>query len=423
MLGRTVRLLRFALLQTETARSLLVSQLIGTSPMQPLLSALAGRSHASLTAIGFLLPLLLLMAAVSTAGWHSLGCRDPVGAQGLGLLGSPSVDPTADQLVGCFNASLIVGVGQVSAEQEGLRRASTVEKQFAAETLAFVTPWNPDGYDLAARFAKKLDWVSPVGLRFENGLLQGMDVMHYDHFRRWKEQHPTMKVVPRVQMNGVVDPDVIITNIKGLKLFRAGLIDGLVIEFGYIRMSADVLPILKSCLARLRKALGPGRSLVFVLPAPQVAVYLPQQIAAELGPLVDRFILMMYDAHGNAPPCAPLAWVRDGIRSFVSREKLLIGINWYGRTSNGDAISGETLLRHLRLLEHEQGSGQLWQWSPPPVAEHSISVASEHGEQTVLSFPTPYSLSLRMAAATQDGCAGIAIWEIGQGVPRFFDLL
>lgn len=52
----------------------------------------------------------------------------------------------------------------ILTENRAYNRKSVAIKQFNESVLAYVTPWNNRGYDIAKIFAKKFTHVSPVWL-------------------------------------------------------------------------------------------------------------------------------------------------------------------------------------------------------------------------------------------------------------------
>uniref|UniRef100_A0A915DJ10 GH18 domain-containing protein n=1 Tax=Ditylenchus dipsaci TaxID=166011 RepID=A0A915DJ10_9BILA len=120
---------------------------------------------------------------------------------------------------------------------------------------------------------------------------------------------------------------------------------------------------------------------------------------------------------------APIRWVEANIRYFLQiaegnglpPTKLLIGLNWYGydRTGGGsDAIIGNKFIELLSdpftNLEFDDEAG-----------ENRI----KWGRDGIAYFPTIKSIQLRLQLANQLGIAGIAIWELGQGLDHFTSVL
>lgn len=83
--------------------------------------------------------------------------------------------------------------------------------------------------------------------------------------------------------------------------------------------------------------------------------------------------------------------------------------------SNGGAIIGRDYLalleKHRPALEWDKNSG-----------EHLFFYTADKDIKHVVFYPSLKSISLRLEEARSWGC-GISIWEIGQGLDYFFDLL
>ena len=102
---------------------------------------------------------------------------------------------------------------------------------------------------------------------------------------------------------------------------------------------------------------------------------------------------------------------------------MLMGIPFYGYDGM-DAITGPTLIddlkrytveiRYLKEKEHVIRSG----WSEYLTA----SFVDEKGKLHTIHYPTLKFLEERIALARKVKC-GIAIWELGQGLDYFMDLL
>ena len=58
----------------------------------------------------------------------------------------------------------------------------------------------------------------------------------------------------------------------------------------------------------------------------------------------------------------------------------------------------------------------------PEWSEHSIEFTNSNGQRETIYYPTPIFIQRRIERITALG-ASISIWEIGQGVDMFYDLL
>lgn len=176
--------------------------------------------------------------------------------------------------------------------------------------------------------------------------------------------------------------------------------------------------------------------LIYVIPAPRSQSLAEQdfgpQDLKELSDSVDGFSLMTYDFSGpqNPGPNAPLPWIRSCLHlllgdnaqdgSHKHAHLIFLGINFYGNDfilsqgAGGGAITGRDyvslLERHRPLLRWEEKS-----------SEHFF-IYSDNNVQHAVFYPSLMSISTRLDEARAWG-ASLSIWEIGQGLDYFFDLL
>lgn len=173
---------------------------------------------------------------------------------------------------------------------------------------------------------------------------------------------------------------------------------------------------------------------------------------------VDGFSLMTYDFSGpqNPGPNAPLKWIHSTLlllldASVVDKKlakKIFLGINFYG---NDFVISGGTFCMPIYILASAEvhtrcpnlifssaglGGGpivgreylSLLEQHKPEIhweensAEHYFVYSDNQNVDHVVFYPSLMSISQRLQLALSWG-AGISIWEIGQGLDYFFDIL
>ena len=109
---------------------------------------------------------------------------------------------------------------------------------------------------------------------------------------------------------------------------------------------------------------------------------------------------------------------RCDCRHDEEASKLLLGLNFYGNNfmlpQGGKAIVGheylDLLRQHMPKLTWDKRT-----------KEHAFDYHSELHQHRVY-FPSVMSISKRCDLAEKHGM-GIAIWEIGQGLEQFYELL
>ncbi|CAN0407978.1 unnamed protein product, partial [Phaeothamnion confervicola] len=259
--------------------------------------------------------------------------------------------------------------------------------------------------------------------------------------------------------------------------------DGFVLELPLQAVTAEIISAAKrlyreggSAAAFTAKPDGDGggssSDLLFILVAPP-GVVMPEEVAKRLDRLVHRYSLMTYDfavrgsvdsSSGSAAggsggfdggvsfPNAPLPWVRQavdllaGSLPLASRRagKVLVGLPFYGYDNGRAVLAHEFLAALLTATVQEEAAvaaavgvvagtkrgandgATVLRWDAE--AHEHVSVYAAKGEadgneRHVVTYPTPRFLADRIAAAAAAaGAGGIAIWELGQGMPLVFDL-
>lgn len=176
--------------------------------------------------------------------------------------------------------------------------------------------------------------------------------------------------------------------------------------------------------------------LIYVIPAPHSQNlaehdFGPQDLQ-ELGDFVDGFSLMTYDFSEpqNPGPNAPLSWIHSSMQLLLGGDDeggvhsyahmIFLGINLYGndfalsKGSGAGAIMGRD---YLSLLEKHR---PMVRWDEKS-AEHFFIYSLDNMQHAVF-YPSLKSISMRLDEARAWG-AGLSLWEIGQGLDYFYELL
>ncbi|KAF0923541.1 hypothetical protein E2562_006423, partial [Oryza meyeriana var. granulata] len=241
-------------------------------------------------------------------------------------------------------------------------------RYFRNPVLAYVTPWNSKGYDMAKLFSAKFTHISPVwyDLKSDGNKLVLEGQHNFD--ARW---------VSELQSNGsLVLPRVVLEAFLGVVLLKKELrdkaidlivsecrdkgYDGVVLESWSRWALYGVLedPELRNMALQFVKHLGKTLhltssnlrthhhlKLIYVIPAPRTTQLNNQDFGPEdllqLADSVDGFSLMTYDFSGpqNPGPSAPLSWIQYSLKTLLAAKgsashghshMIFLGINFYG---------------------------------------------------------------------------------------------
>jgi chitinase domain-containing protein 1 len=320
-----------------------------------------------------------------------------------------------------------------------------------------VTPWNGRGYDLAKWFASKFTHISPVWyqLVLEDNMkpeLRGGHDVDQGWLQELKSAYRPPKIIPRVQLQlSQKAAETILYYPQGQAEQLTDILVAEAEKYGYdgVTLELPAPHLFTALIGRIGDALHDiEKELVLVIP--------PQHTHEQYGTVfnanhigkvvddVDYFTVMTYDhagAVGREGPNSPLPWMKDVIRGLVSdieddfesvgdsldkevdhedlekfrARKILMGLPFYGyRFSSAQGPEACTASNYLELLRKESRSLILWD-----VHSKEHRLVDSGGS---LWYPSLLSLLYRLQLAEEMG-VGIAIWELGQGLDQFIDVL
>ena len=344
---------------------------------------------------------------------------------------------------------------------------------FVGEVLGYITPWNGEGWNLAVKYAKKLDFVVPVWFQLsvaDDGTLEIAGEGNSTWTGEMLAANPAVKVVPRVILEktskkayqSLLDSDDRIDELSTrlVSFVKQHSWPGLTFEIwmpGSLLISSqspsDDVALQTRMIEKVAKAFKRAR-LLLILPVPPPRNYqnndFDGNVFLRLSEFVHRFSVMSYDFSSSmAGPNSPLVWF-EGIVTFLTEKfdaeeleeweaeerytkllsKLLMGFPFYGykftplpkskedkrrmKTHESQAITGP---QYLDILNDYK---PVLEWSEK--YEEHVLAYTEDSTKVEVYYPTQTMLQVRADSAQKMG-VGLAIWELGQGLDIFFDIL
>uniref|UniRef100_A0A8C8Z4S3 Chitinase domain-containing protein 1 n=1 Tax=Prolemur simus TaxID=1328070 RepID=A0A8C8Z4S3_PROSS len=292
----------------------------------------------------------------------------------------------------------------VVLEHRSYCSARARDRHFTGDVLGYVTPWNSHGYDVTKVFGSKFTHISPVWLQLK---------------RRGREMF---------EVTGLHDVDqgwmrAVRKHTKGLRIVPRLLFEDWTYEdFRSVLDSEDEIEELSRAMVQVAKNQHFDGFVVEVWMGGQTGMFTHREFE-QLAPVLDGFSLMTYDYSTAQPgPNAPLSWVRACVQVLDPkskwRSKILLGLNFYGVDYSSSKGAREPVVgaRYIQVLKDHRPRIVWDSQASEHFFEYKKALAGTH------ICVCPQSLQVRLELARELG-VGVSIWELGQGLDYFYDLL
>lgn len=302
------------------------------------------------------------------------------------------------------------------------------------EILAFITPWNSDGYRLSLEFGSKFTIIVPVWfqLRYSDGKYYISGDVNETWLSEMSQKHPHVSVVPRLLFE--ISPDSFVRDFKHvseharldlLSISQKYKIKGIFLECPNFFFSPKCLSLLPSFIKTIKKSFHDKNSLILIdIPSHEKYQYAPElnKNIQKIFDCIDYAFISIYELPSK-PSIAPISsfdLLVNWLASFKGKatSKTLLGLPFFGfdyHGSNRDYVFGHDIYEKL------QKNKATIKWVEQ-LQEHVMFYSEGRVSHTVY-YPTLYFLNHRFELAGNKGLGGFGFWELAQGMPYFFDLL
>lgn len=341
------------------------------------------------------------------------------------------------------------------------------KKVFTNTVLGYVTPWNSLGYSIAKHFSSKFNYVSPVWLTIQRLGLKQYELSGTKAIDKgWMadvKKNSAISFVPRIMLEKFTAEDhhALFNDEDEMTALVEMLVDsakknkfgGYVLEI-YSQLHGFSKMHIAHLITDLAKALhaSKNKKLILVIP-PAFKHEDPSKNVIEdivfnkddfkaLQDVVDGFSLMTYDYASSIQqiaPNSPYNWIRMNVEYLTDepnyRAKILLGLNFYGvkytiellKQKKENAVEPLTGVGLIELLKSYRSEIIYDDKS----IEHVLYLINQGDKNkkidasntnSIIYYPTLFSIQKRIELAQELG-VGISIWELGQGLDYFYDLL
>ena len=304
------------------------------------------------------------------------------------------------------------------------------------EVLAFVTPWNEDGYRLSLEFGGKFSAIVPAWFQLvkkENGyVIQGFDVVRVDWISEMRKQHPHVKILPRINFE-LPGQDIAFSEKRVAsalkqevkKLVETYKFDGVFLEaqscFGDVRTMNGVLHVCKE----LKKGFPRSFKVFADVPSDDKFRYGPVstgrgQIVKNLIETLDCVFISLYELpmERSLSPIRALSNLLGWAQGAGVVKKVMVGLPLFGFDFSSAGVK-HVFAEDVISAINSHNCQLTW---VDRLQEHALSFNDGHVDH-VIYYATLKFLHDRYEQILKTQFAGFGFWELAQGMPYFFDLL
>uniref|UniRef100_A0AC35U346 Glyco_18 domain-containing protein n=1 Tax=Rhabditophanes sp. KR3021 TaxID=114890 RepID=A0AC35U346_9BILA len=320
-------------------------------------------------------------------------------------------------------------------------------------SLGYVTPWNSKGYDIAKEKSSKFSHIVPVWLQIVGNKEHVCEIQGYhDIDHKWiedvKKGNSKIKIVPRfiVEKWDKKDWSLLLKSDKLQRICGAEIVDfsirnkfdGITLEIflqSLMIMQENVVEETINVIEMWSSILK-AKDLQIILPLTPVIYgeenrsgkkanlkssnYYSQGQFARMAKAVDYVNLMTYDFNVQMS-MAPIYWISENVEYLIGKKnaelspKLILGMNFYGTfysQSEVKPILGHDFEKYMTDKSFKN------EWND--IAKEDNWISRENNQ--MIYFPSEKSIKIRLDYAASKGF-GTGIWDLGQGLDYFADLL